>query len=353
MRPFTAVMVGAALAAMLSGARAEDAGAATSVLVATVPARMGSVPRVVVAFGIVQSAPGGSQTISVLLATQVRQVLVAVGQTVRQGQPLLVLGADPATLAAYKQAVSAVTLARSERARLAQMLAQHLATSDQVAQATKALSDAQANLETLRSAGADSSGQTLRAGFDGVVSAVPVAAGARVPADTPLLVVERSSSVVVAVGIEPSQRAVVAAGQEARIEPLEGGGPTIDGAVLSVGGMLDPVTRLVPVLIRPADGSNLLPGGPVRATLRVGDIAGWLVPRAAVLTDAKGPYLFQVSAGKAARTDVGIAGTSGDTTVVTGPVDPQRPIVSVGNYQLGVGMSVRTDDGAPAGVASR
>jgi len=307
----------------------------------------------VIGFGMVQSAPGGSQTISVLLATQVKQILVALGQPVRQGQPLMVLGADPSTMATYKQAVSALALAQSERARLTQMLAQHLATRDQVAQAAKAASDAQINLDVLKNAGGDGTGQTLKAGFDGVVSAMPVVTGARVPADTPLIVLERSNSVVVALGIEPSQRAQVAAGQMVQIESLEGGSPAQDGAVLTVGGMLDPITRLLPVLVRPSDATALLPGGPVRATVRIGEIKGWLVPRAAVLTDAKGAYLFQTAGDKALRIDVHVVGKAASTTVVTGSVDPHRPVVSAGNYRLQDGAAVRTNDGKPAGVALR
>ena len=344
----------AALLSVLQPAAAMAQGAAPppSVLVTVSAPRMGSVPRTVVGYGVVQAASGGSQTVSVLRATEVKQVLVAAGQTVRQGQALLVLGAEPSAIAAYRQAVSALALAQAERARLGQMLAEHLATRDQVSQATKAASDAQATLDVLRSGDGDSAGQTLRAAFDGVVTALPVAAGTRTPAQTPLIVLERSDSLVVAIGIEPSQRAVVQADQPARIEPLDGG-PAQDGAVQAVGGMLDRATRLVAVLIRPSDGPNLLPGGAVRVSVRVGEAKGWLVPRAAVLTDDRGGCVYQVSGGKAVRVAVQVTGTAADETVVTGPVDPQRPIVSAGNYQLQDGMAVRTTDAKPAGVAAQ
>lgn len=338
-------MLVAVLGALPVAAFAQGGAAAQqSVLVTTVTPQRGRIARAVIGYGLVQTAPGGSETMSVLRGVQVRQVLVAVGQTVRQGQALMTLGADAAAIASYKQAGSALALAQSERGRLEEMLAQHLATRDQVAQAAKAVLDAQANLEVLKSAGGDSVGQTLRAGFDGVVSALPATTGARVPAQTPLIVLERSNGLVVAVGVEPSRRAELAENQPARIDPLDGGGPAQDGAVSAIGGMLDQVTRLVPVLVRPAVASSLLPGGPVRASIRVGEIEGWLVPRDAVLTDAKGAYLFQVAAGKAARVDVQVAGMSGTETVVDGPVNPQRALVSSGNYQLQDGVPVRTGD---------
>jgi len=344
----------AALAAVLPAlASAQDSSPPPpSVLVATALPQMGSVERTVTAYGVAQTAPGSSETLSVLRSTQVTQTLVAVGQSVKQGQPILGLSADPAALASYKQAVTALTLAQSERGRLTQLLNQHLATRDQVAQAEKAASDAQGNLDLLKGAGGGTAGQTLTAPFDGVVSALPAATGARVAAQAPLATLDRANSLVVAVGVEPAQRGVMAPGQAARIEPLDGSQER-DGRVLAVGGMLDPATRLVPVLLTPATASGLLPGGPVRVVVQVGEASGWLIPREAVATDGKGAFVFQAAGGKASRIDVEIAGTKGGTTVVTGPIDPKRALVTSGNYQLQDGSAVREDQPGAAGVAAR
>ena len=345
--------------------RAQDSGSGSpppSVLVTTETPRQGSLPRTLAAYGVVQAAPGGgSETLSVLRAARVTQVMARPGEAVHRGQALVVLTAEPAALAAYKQAVDALTLAKGERARTAQMLADRLATRDQLAQADKAVADAQTNLDALNRAGGGSAGQTLAAPFDGVVSNLPAAPGARVAAGTPLVTLDRTSRLVAAVGVEPAQRGLVAAGQPARIEALYGGGAA-PGSVLSVGAMLDPATRLVPVLVDPpssaaapsSDGLALLPGAPVRVTVQVGAMRGWLVPRGAVLTDAKGAYVFQVNGGKAARVDVRVVGMAGDTTVVDGALDPQRALVTTGNYQLQGGEAVReapTDADAGAGAS--
>ena len=219
-------------------------------LVTTAAPHEGSLPRTLTAYGTVQAAPGNSETLSLLRAGQVTRVLVTPGQAVRQGQPLLVVSADPAALAAFRQAVTALTLAQGERGRVAQMLAQHLATRDQLAQADKAVTDAQGNLDVLTRAGGGSDGQTVAAPFDGVVSSLPVATGARIASQAPLVTLDRSNSLVAAVGMEPAQRGLVAEGQPARIEPLDGTRSRL-GSVLGVGGMLDPATRLVPVLVSP------------------------------------------------------------------------------------------------------
>ncbi len=325
-----------------------------SVLVTTALPQEGSLPHTLTAYGVIQAAPGSSETLSLLRAGQVTRVMVAVGQSVRQGQPLLVVSADPAALATYRQAVTALTLAQGERNRMTQMLAQHLATRDQVAQADKAVTDAQSNLDLLTRGGGGSAEQTLAAPFDGIVSSLVVAPGARIAAQAPLATLDRSSRIVAAVGVEPGQRGLVARGQPAQVEPLDGGDAK-QGSVLSVGAMLDPTTRLVPVLIDPqAAGAGLLAGGPVRVVVQVGEYRGWLMPRNAVATDSKGAYVFQVGNGKAARVDVQVAGTVGDTTVATGPIDAKRRLVTTGNYQLQDGAAVREEPAAAAsGVAAR
>ena len=354
-------ILAAVLAVLPVAALAQGGTPPPNVLVTTAAPQEGGLPRMLTAYGVVQAAPGSSETLSLLRAGQVTRVLVALGQTVRQGQPLLGVSADPAALAAYRQAVTALTLAQGERGRVAQMLAQHLATRDQLAQADKAVTDAQGNLDVLARAGGGSDGQTVAAPFDGIVSSLPVATGARIASQAPLVTLDRSSSLVAAVGIEPAQRSLVTPGQPARIEPLDGT-PSRPGSVIEVGGMLDPATRLVPVLVSPqADAQTgaqtgapgLLPGGAVRVAVQVGEYRGWLVPRDAVSTDARGPYLFQLAGGKAARVDVQVAGAVGDTTVVTGALDPKRALVTTGNTQLQDGAAVREAAGAASGIAAR
>lgn len=350
-------VLAAALVILPAVVLAQGGTPAPSVLVTTVMPHEGSLPRTLTAYGVVQAAPGSSETLSLLRAGQVTRVMVALGQSVRQGQPLLVVSADPAALATYRQAVTALTLAQGERGRVAQMLEQHLATRDQLAQADKAVTDAQGNLDLLTRAGGGSAEQTVTAPFDGVVSSLPVATGAHIASQAPLVTLDRSSSLVAAVGVEPAQRGLVAAGQPAQVEPLDGT-PTSQGSVLGVGGMLDPTTRLVPVLVNPQAGAQpgggLLPGGAVRVVVQVGEYRGWLVPRNAVSSDAKGPYVFQRAGDKAARVEVQVAGTMGDTMVVTGALDPTRSLVTSGNTQLQDGAAVREQPtSAASGVAAR
>ena len=332
----------------LAGLAQPAPAAKPSVLIQTQAARQGSIPRMLTAYGSVQPSPnGGSEALSLLRAGRVTRVTAVLGQTVRRGQSLVTVTADPAALAAYRQATSAMTLATGEHTRISQMLSQHLATRDQLAQAEKAVADAQSTLDALNRAGGGTAEQTITAPFDGVVSALLAAPGARVAAGAPLVTLARSDRYVAAVGVEPGQRGLLAPNQAVQVQPLDGGS-SVPGSVLAVGGMLDPQSRLVPVMVsltsgggQPDASGTLLPGGPVRAVVTVGEMRGWLVPRNAVMTDTAGTYLFQVNGTTAARVAVRVVGTSGDTTVVEGPIDASRAVVTSGNTQLQDGGLVR------------
>ena len=67
------------------------------------------------------------------------------------------------------------------------------------------------------------------------------------------------------------------------------------------------------------------------------------MPHDAVLTDANGSYVFQVAGTTAARVNVTVAGPAGADDVVHGPLDPQRPLVVQGNYQLADKTQVRVE----------
>jgi len=94
----------------------------------------------------------------------------------------------------------------------------------------------------------------------------------------------------------------VRTGQLAHLVRLQGGA-AIDGRVLRVGRALNPKTRLVDVdLAVPVDAA--VSGEAFKASIQVGQLKGWKVPRASVLVDEKGPYIFQLAGTKAVRVGV-------------------------------------------------
>ena len=226
------------------------------------------------------------------------------------------------------------------------MLAQHLATRDQVAQADKAVTDAQATLDALRREGGDQAVQTVTAPFDGVVTSIAAAQGALVQPNAPLLTLARSDRMAVVVGLDPADRPKVHAGEPVRLQPETAGGTALAGKVEQVGAMIDPKTRLVDTVIGIPPGAAVV-GAVYRAVITVGQYQGWTVPRDAVLSDSKGAYVFQVAGGKAVRVDVRVIGTQRpDHRGARADRGRARKLVVQGNYQLSDGMAVRLDGAA-------
>ncbi len=322
-----------------------------SVLVSTIMPHRGSVPETVTAYGTATPGPGTTTTLSLPRAGRVQDLSAEAGVPVRAGDKLLTFGASPASVQAYDQAVAALGLAQKEQTHTVQLLSQQLATRSQLAQADKAVADAEAALAAQRREGGGNTVQTLTAPFDGIVTVVFVKPGERIAAGAPLLTLAQTKGVVVSVGVEPAQRAKLRVGQPAKLEPLQSEEGTIDGTVQQVDAMVDPKTRQIGVMIGVAPGA-VLPNAGFKAEIVVGQFRGWPLPRDAVLTDSKGDYVFQVAGSKAHRVNVRIAGTFGETTVVDGPIDPKLPLVTQGNYQLTDGEAVRQNPSQASGSAS-
>jgi RND family efflux transporter MFP subunit len=316
--------------------------AAPSVLVQTIAPKRGGAAQVLTAYGAATPASTAVRTLSLPQAGEVTEVLVTPGARVAAGQRLLDFATAPAAVSSYKQAVNALALARSERLHTAQLLAGQLATRDQLAQADKAVADAQAAIAALRQDGADRATRSLTAPFDAMVMTVPVAAGDRPAPGAALISLAKASGLVVTAGVEPKDVQRVRPGAPARLTDLAGGAQ-LSGRVVRVDGVLNPRTRLVDVDIAVPTGAAIS-GQAFRAELVVGQAQGWQLPHAAVLADEHGTYVFQLAGDKAVRVGVRVIQTTGGTDLVDGPLDPHRRLVVAGAYQLQDGALVRTSN---------
>ena len=317
-----------------------------TVQVRTILPERGTAPDLVEAFGTAGPAPNGSMTFSQQQRGRVLAIDVTPGERVRAGQALVEFASSAAASSTYAQAKSALVLARSQRLHEAQLLAQRLATRDQLAQADKAVSDARSTLDALTREGFGDASRVVAAPFDGIVATVPVASGERVAPGAPLVSVIRLDGLLVTAGIQPSDFDRLRPGDAVRLAPLAGG-PDFDGRVVRVDRAIDARTHLVDAAIAvPAD--SVLSGAAYGAAITAGELSGWKLPHSAVLIDEKGAYVFQVAdpaqhgaqrTGKAARVDVKLLGETGPDDIVSGPLVPGRRLVVEGNYQL--------EDGAP------
>ncbi|MBB6250794.1 efflux RND transporter periplasmic adaptor subunit [Nitrospirillum iridis] len=311
------------------------------VAVQTVPLARQSITVTVSGYGTLTPDSDALATLSFQRAGQVARVLVRPGQPVAKGTPLADLITDPTAAAGYSKALSALTFASGELQRTRALRDQHLATNSQVAAAEQAERDAQSALQAERRIGTDRAGETLAAPFDGYVDSIPVVLGDRIQPGAPVVRLGRGAGVRVVAGVDPAEIAAVKVGQPVAVTPLLGAATALAGTVAGVAGMLNPVTRWVDVTVLLPPGGGGLPGTPARIAITTDQHDGYVVPRQSVLTDEAGAYLFQLAGGRARRVAVE-AGTDGaaGTEVRGETLNPQQPVIAVGNYGLEDGAAV-------------
>jgi RND family efflux transporter MFP subunit len=272
----------------------------------------------------------------------VEAVFVKPGEQVNAGTALVQLGPTPETAAAYKKAVSALNNARELVQRTQALLTQHLATRQQLADAQKAVADAQDSLNALAAEGA-STPKTLLAPSDGVVTSVSASQGAIVNAGTGLLTIARTNGLVLRAGAVTKDAEEIHKDDAANVLAL-GGGDAASGTVLLRGSIVDSNTGLVPVEIA-LPKSNFLSGQTAQAQIMTGTVEGYIVPHQAILVNESGaPYVVEAKNMIAHNIPVTILLSAGARDVITGALDPQAALVLAGNYQLKDGMRVRIAD---------
>jgi RND family efflux transporter MFP subunit len=353
----TAVLVCLSFLALAQESEQSDFGREpeTSALVTTAALHRGPIGTTVAGYGTVVAVPGKTRNLALGQGGLVSEVRVAPGEAVQRGTTLLTLVSDPAARLAFEQAETGLALARSELERTRQLRAQNLATESQLAAAEKALHDATHALEAQREIGGADSRNELKAPFDGVVVEVPVAPGDRTAAGATLVRTIADGSVQVVAGLAPSDARRVKPGMPATIELVSSQDPPVDARVARVQAMVDPTSHLVNVVLEPGAEKRshaLLTSEGAHAVITVETGTFWIAPRAAVLRDQAGAYLFQIVDGHAKRVNVTTPGPRNEREIaVDGPFDPDAKVVALGAYELEDGMAVRESGdtaGAPA-----
>lgn len=307
-----------------------------TVLVRTMPARQGSLPAIIEAYGTAQSGPNGSQALSMPFDSMIAASQVEPGEQVRAGDILLRITPTPAALVQIEQAQSGLIQARAALAHARVLLASHLATLDQLQAARKTLADAATAAKSLQAA------RTLVAPADGVVSQVAGGPGVMVSAGNPLVTLQRDGGLEAVVGIEPADRTQVAAGAAVSVTALDDNSTANGLRLRRIARGIDAKSRLIDGFV-PLPAGRFVADQPLKAAIVTGIWHGWLVPRDAVVVDVDGDRLFQIRDGKAVAVAVTITGGNDANLVVAGAIDPALPIVISGQSQLDGGSAVRMD----------
>lgn len=341
-----AALIAIALALVACGKDADDGTADDAKGVALVTTAMPvqrSFHDTVPAWGSAVADPHAARTISLAHGGQVIRLAVSAGQAVKRGQALLTVTPDPAARSAFEQASSALTLASGELQRVEQMATQHLATQSQVAAAKKALADAQASVQAQRALGGGAAQEAVTAPDDGTVTSLVVTLGERFAANVPLAGFMPAHALIASLGVQPDAGAALRVGMPVALHGVYGDGKDFDGKLTMVGRAIDPQTHLLPMQAQlPASAdATLVPGAAIEARIQRDTFTAWAVPRAAVLHDEQGAYLFQLAGGKAHRVDVQLRQPNGDTVGVEGKLDAKLPVIVQGAYEVDDGAAVR------------
>lgn len=333
LHPVTAVAICLALGGCDAGADAGAAGTTSSAVIREQMPIRGTFDDLVVAYGQGAVGRGGLRVLALPLDVTLTAVDVVAGQHVQRGQRLALFVPSKAAAAARIAAHSGATLARDQRDRVARLIGDHLATNDQLAQAEKALRDAEATL-----AAQATPGDVLRAPADGTVLGVEAQRDALVANGATLMTFVEGDRMGFAGGIEPADMSRVHPGDVVALRSLSGGG-ALAGRVSAVAGGVDPVSRLVDVKV--ATAAPAIQGAAYRAEIVVGTLTGWRIPVDAVIGDDGARAVWQVAQGKAHRVAVTVVAQRGDQALVDGAIDASQPLATLGAAQLDEGMQVR------------
>jgi RND family efflux transporter MFP subunit len=319
---------------------------APSVLIETAAPREQVLKHTVQGYGVVATSEDAVIGVSFLHPGQISRLRVRPGEVVKANAVLLELSTDPSATLGYQTAVAALDFAKRDLDRTKTLLAQHLATNAQVAAAQKAVEDAVATVEVQRKLGNDRKTEVITAPFNGYVTALTVALGDRVQPNITVLKLAPTDRVQVTVGLQPEDAARVQTGMAAEVVPVFTPDSRLSGVVQGATGTINPATKRLDVWVQiVAADQELVPGTAVSVEIVLEKHTGWVVPRDAVLRDAKGDYIFQVTGSKAERVAVKTGIETDKYTEIIGSIDTKRRIVTVGNYELQDGMAVR--EGAP------
>ena len=322
-------------------AEADDGENAGSALVVTQPVKQQDMPLTISAYGDIDAGP--PESLSFAQAGRLARLAVLPGQSVHRGDVIAMLDSDPAATAAYAQAANAQAFAQRELARNRDLLALQLATQSQVDAAERQLQDAQAALAAQAKLGGAQVSLQLKAPFDAVVASIAVAQGERLAAGAVIAQLGRRDTPRVLLQVEPSLSNQLRAGMAVTLTPLQGDATPFAASIAQVQNTIDPKTQMVGAVVplNPAKTAGLLAGMRVSAVIELGRRRAWSVPRQAVLSDAQGPYLFQVAQGKAHRVNVCTLVETSAAYGVDGALAAAQPVVVQGNYELAEGMAVR------------
>ncbi len=283
--------------------------------------------------GTVTPRPGSFALLSAPAPSRVARILVAAGDHVRQGQPLVELDRAPFDADAGR-ADAARTAAQRTYDRVVRLADAGIAPRKDVDQAASDLAQAQAAWVTARRTQRLA---TLRSPVNGVVSRMSAVLQGSVDPAQPLVEVVDPAALEVVLSLSPRDAAAVrpgastafTSGQDASGEPLG------TGTVTSVGAAVDSTARSVPVRVRvTSPARSLRIGESVYGRVQLGARGNALViPTEALVPDGEGYKVFVVDASGVAHSQpVSVGVRTEKLAEITKGLTAGQTVVTYGAY---------------------
>jgi len=293
-------------------------------------------------------------TLSAPATGTVEKLLVNVGDKVKKGAPMMVLDSSniaiavDQALAARAMAKAGLDSANTELERTQKLFEggsapQAILDKVQAGQRQAAAGYAQADA-AVRSAQEMMRDQTLRAPFDGLVTARMKNIGdtvAMMP-PTPVFMVTNVDELEVRLPVPESMVGALQAGMKinGRVIP---GNTAFEATVRTVGAVVDPQSRTVEVLadVTGKPEAVLRPGSLAELDFsRSEALAGLFLPSQALMKDEKGSYVWVVEDGRLVRRDVQALPITPRFAQVRGGLQPQDKVVVESAASLREGLAV-------------
>jgi membrane fusion protein (multidrug efflux system) len=283
----------------------------TPLSIETADVKRERVTETITAFGTVAADPNSQFVVASPIDGIVRKLNAYKGQVVLAGDVVAEIEPGPVARAQFAQLQTAVTNAEQQLEHVRRLFAQQLATKDQVSAAEQALADARVQLDAQKALGAGEQQVVLRAPKTGIVTNLAAQIGAQVAAKATIAEFADRTSLMVQLGIEPSDAGKVTAGDNVQLEQLFAKGPAVPAAITSVGAVVDPTTRLLDALVQVTGDAaqQFALGETIKATVASKQTEILTIPRSAILYDGDQPYVFVVKGAHAHRQNVELSQT--------------------------------------------
>jgi len=322
-------------------ATAEVEGNSSVATITVTPLTRQHLEETLTAYGTTEAAPGESQRFSVPYECRVRKVRVTPGQAVQDHTPLIDIEPSQETKLQLDSARGQRAAAWRQLKLIRQRLKMNLVTRQDLLLAQQNLQAAQIRVKSLEKRGAGHL-TTLHAISAGIVSGIPVREGQILPPGTPLIETIDQSKVVVRLGIELEDVALLHSGQAVRLIPIHRAtSQPIESQIRLIAQGVNISTRLVDILVTPGPQAGLLLNEYVRGEIVVGAQDTFVVPREAVVPTPNGYLLYTVDKGVALAHQVDLGLETDHQVEIRGDTLKEGQLVAVvGNSQLHNGMAV-------------